>query len=151
MRDLPGARAGADAPAAPGEHAEAILPSGHTAALALLGVLPQSELAALMRGARLVIANGGSTLLQSIACGVPCIAVPIAGDQAARIRHCVRAGVALAAPLEALAIEHAAARLFADDETLRAMAARARGLELADGVAVAVGALTHLLEPAYAP
>jgi hypothetical protein len=143
--DAPGA------PAASGEHAGAAPPSAHTAALVLLGVLPQGELAGLMRGARLVIANGGSTLMQVIACGVPCIAVPIAGDQASRIRHCVRAGVALAAPLEALAIEHAAARLFADEETLHEMAARARGLELADGVAVAVGALTRLLEPASAP
>ena len=35
-----------------------------------------------MRAARLIVANGGSTLLQAIACGSACIAVPIAKDQA---------------------------------------------------------------------
>ena len=34
-----------------------------------LGALPQPDLAELMRRARLVVANGGSTLLQAIACG----------------------------------------------------------------------------------
>jgi UDP:flavonoid glycosyltransferase YjiC (YdhE family) len=123
-------------------------PLPEPAALSLLGVLPQVELAALMRSARLIVANGGSTLLQAIACGVPCIAVPIAGDQAGRIRHCVRAGVALAAPLDAAAIEQSAALLFADEARLLAMAERARGLELADGVDVAVQAITALLTPA---
>jgi hypothetical protein len=149
---------GPGAPAGPVEPADRGAPPAHTAAhtaahgaaLSLLGVLPQSELAGQMRGARLVVANGGSTLLQAIACGVPCIAVPIAGDQASRIRHCVRAGVALVAPLEAPAIERTAARLFADDAALQAMAARARGLELADGVEVAVDAMLNLLEPAHA-
>ena len=55
-----------------------------------LGALAQSELVALMRHARLVVANGGSTLLQAIACGAACVAVPIAGDQRERIRRCVR-------------------------------------------------------------
>jgi hypothetical protein len=54
------------------------------ARLACVAALPQAELAALMRGARLVIANGGSTLLQAIACGAPCVAAPIAGDQRER-------------------------------------------------------------------
>jgi hypothetical protein len=148
----PGAPAGPVESADPGAAPVHTAAQGaaHGAALSLLGVLPQSELAGQMRGARLVIANGGSTLLQAIACGVPCIAVPIAGDQASRIRHCVRAGVALAAPLEAPAIERTAARLFADDAALQAMAARARELELADGVEVAVGAMMNLLEPAHA-
>jgi ADP-heptose:LPS heptosyltransferase len=51
--------------------------------------LPQSDLADLMRGARLIIANGGSTLLQAIASGGACIGVPIAHDQAERIKRCV--------------------------------------------------------------
>ena len=58
-----------------------------------LGSLPQAELAELMRGARLIIANGGSTLLQAIACGAATVAVAIADDQGERIRRCVAAGV----------------------------------------------------------
>jgi ADP-heptose:LPS heptosyltransferase len=135
---------GASAPLA----AAAVPSPSEPAALSLLGILPQPELAGLMQNARLVVANGGSTLLQAIACGVPCVAVPIAGDQAGRIRQCVHAGVALAAPLDAAAIERSAAQLFADDARLLAMAGRARGLELADGVEVAVQAITALLAPA---
>jgi hypothetical protein len=118
------------------------------ARLRLPGPLPQAQLAALMRGARLIIANGGSTLLQAIACGRPCIAVPIAGDQAERIRRCVAAGVAVAAPLDGAAIAQLAARLLRDDGRLRALAGRAAALALADGVDVALDALATLLAAA---
>jgi UDP-N-acetylglucosamine:LPS N-acetylglucosamine transferase len=112
-----------------------------------LGPLPQDELAALMRAARLVVANGGSTLLQAIACGNACIAVPIAKDQAARIHRCVAAGVAVAAALDAAHIMQAAAQLLQDEPRRAALAARAAGLGLADGVDMAVAALRGLFEP----
>jgi UDP:flavonoid glycosyltransferase YjiC (YdhE family) len=111
----------------------------------LLGSLPQAELAGLMRGARLTIANGGSTLLQSIACGRACVAVPIAGDQAERIRRCVDLGVAVAAPLAADAMVKIAADLWRDGGRLDALARRAAALGLADGVDVALRAMTALL------
>jgi hypothetical protein len=111
----------------------------------LLGSLPQAELAELMRGARLVIANGGSTLLQSIACGRACVGVPIAGDQAERIRLCVDAGVAVAAPLAADAMVKIAADLWRDGIRIEALAGRAVALGLADGVDVALRAMTALL------
>jgi hypothetical protein len=110
-----------------------------------LGALPQSELAGLMRGARLIIANGGSTLLQSIACGKACIAVPIAGDQRERIRRCEQAGVAIAAALDARSIEAAADGLLQNAAALEALAGRAKALALVDGVSVALSALEALL------
>jgi hypothetical protein len=112
-----------------------------------LGSLPQDELAELMRAARLVVANGGSTLLQAIACGSACIAVPIAKDQAARIRRCVAAGVACAAALDAARIVEAAARLLRDEPQRAALAGRAARLGLADGVEIAVQALCGLIGP----
>jgi hypothetical protein len=111
-----------------------------------LGPLPQDELAELMRAARLVVANGGSTLLQAIACGSACIAVPIAKDQAGRIRRCVAAGVALAAALDSACIMQAAAQLLRDEPRRAALAGRASGLGLADGVEIAVQAMRGLLE-----
>jgi len=114
--------------------------------LRITGPLPQSDLAELMRGARLIIANGGSTLLQSIACGRPCIAVPIAGDQGERIRRCVSAGVAVAAPLDGAAIRKSATDLLQNEQALNALTDRALGLGLADGVVVALRAMTRLLE-----
>jgi glycosyltransferase involved in cell wall biosynthesis len=120
-------------------------PAAPLSRLRLPGPLPQGDLAELMRGARLIIANGGSTLLQAIACGRPCIGVPIADDQPRRIRRCVEAGVAVAAALDADAIHAAALDLLRDEPAAQALAARARALGLADGVEVAVGCLANLI------
>ncbi len=110
--------------------------------------LPQADLADLMSGARLIIANGGSTLLQAIACGGACIAIPIAQDQAQRIRHCVEAGVALRAELDAGSIVRAAGKLLGDEAARASLARRASELKLANGIRIALNALSHLLKPA---
>jgi hypothetical protein len=67
--------------------------------------LPMNHLLELIRGARLVISNGGDTLLQVLACRRPCIAVPIAADQRHRITCCVNAGVVVASKLDAYTLE----------------------------------------------
>ena len=108
--------------------------------------LPQADLGELMRGARLVVSNGGSTLLQAIACGRACIGVPIAQDQAARIRRCVEAAVAVAAPLESAAIVRTAGALLGDEDSRTLLARRAAESGLADGVEIALDALQRLLE-----
>ena len=107
------------------------------AKLRLTGALPQSDLAGLMSGARVVITNGGSTLLQAIAGGAACVAVPIASDQIGRIRRCVRAGVAIDAALDAASIFEKASALLNDEPARAALAQRAAGLGLADGIEVA--------------
>jgi UDP:flavonoid glycosyltransferase YjiC (YdhE family) len=111
-----------------------------------LGTLPQYELTELMRCARLIVVNGGSTLLQSIACGGACVAVPIARDQSKRIRRCVELGVAVGARLEAANILKEAAALLDNEPVRQALARRAAGLALADGVDVAARALGNLIE-----
>lgn len=121
-------------------------PTDAVAGLHLTGALPQSALAGFMSGARLVITNGGSTLLQAIAGGAACVAVPIARDQIGRIRRCVRAGVAIGAPADAASIVGTACSLLNDEQARAALAQRAAGLGLADGIEVAVGALDKLLE-----
>jgi predicted glycosyltransferase len=108
--------------------------------------LPQADLAELMSGARLVVTNGGSTLLQAIACGRACIAIPIARDQHQRIQRCVDADVAIAAELDAANIVQAADALLGDESARVALARRAAGLELTDGIEVALDALTRLLK-----
>ncbi len=113
-----------------------------------LGALPQGDLAALMRSSRLIVVNGGSSLLQAIACGCACVAVPIAKDQAERTRRCVDAGVAVAAALDAASIVHAADQLLQDEPQRAALAGRAARLKLADGVEVAIHALGDLVNSA---
>jgi hypothetical protein len=73
------------------------------------------------------------------------VGVPIAGDQAERIRLCVDAGVAVAAPLAADAMVKIAADLWRDGTRIEALAARAVSLGLADGVDVALRAMSALL------
>jgi hypothetical protein len=107
--------------------------------------LPQADLAALMGRARLVIANGGSTLLQAIACGAACVAVPIARDQRERIRRCMQAGVAVAAALDAADIAAKAGALLRDEPRRLGLARRAAGLELADGIEIALNALDRFI------
>jgi hypothetical protein len=108
--------------------------------------LPQGELAQLMSEARLVVTNGGATLLQSIACGRACVAIPIANDQPARIARCVAAGVAVSADLAAAAITRAAQKLLRDESARAELAQRAARLKLANGVEIALNALKHLGE-----
>jgi spore coat polysaccharide biosynthesis predicted glycosyltransferase SpsG len=108
--------------------------------------LPQADLAQLMRGARLIVTNGGSTLLQAIACGRACIAIPIAQDQRLRIQRCVDADVAIAAKLDAASIVQAAGALLSDESARAALARRASALRLADGIEVALAALTRLMK-----
>jgi spore coat polysaccharide biosynthesis predicted glycosyltransferase SpsG len=112
-----------------------------------LGPLSQSDLAELMRSARLIIANGGSTLLQAIFCGGACVAVPIAGDQAERTRRCVAAGVTVAARPKASSIVQAADQLLLNEPLRAALAKRAAALGLADGVDVAIRAIAAFVEP----
>ncbi len=116
------------------------------APLCFVGSLPQSDLGVLMRHARLIVANGGSTLLQAIACGAACVAVPIARDQLARIGRCVQAGVAVEAALDGAHIAQSVSALWDDEPARAALARRAVGLALADGVEVAVGALGQLID-----
>jgi len=119
-----------------------------SAQLRCLNALPQADLAELMDGARLVITNGGSTLLQAIACGRACIAIPIAQDQPQRIQRCVEANVAIAAKLEESSIVQAAGDLLRDESARAGLAQRAGALGLADGIDVALGALTRLMNTA---
>lgn len=110
------------------------------------GALPQVELVDLMQGARLIVANGGSTLLQAIACGAAAVAAPIAGDQPERIRRCVAVGAAVEATLDPVDIAAKAGALLDDPQALEALAGRAAGLALADGVKVALEALAPFMD-----
>jgi predicted glycosyltransferase len=138
----------------PTRTAHAGMPSGQPASHPLLpsvrlrcfNALPQADLAELMSGARLVLCNGGSTLLQAIACGCACIGTPIAQDQAQRIQRCVDAEVALAAKLDATRMVQAVGELLRDEPKRAALARRAADLKLADGIDVALTALIRLMK-----
>jgi UDP:flavonoid glycosyltransferase YjiC (YdhE family) len=120
-------------------------------ALQTLPRLPLAELAALMRRAQLVIANGGSTLLQAIACQAPSVGVAIAKDQIKRVRQCAAAGLARGATLNAASIVRAALALLENEPARAALVRRSRELHLADGLGIALAAIEDLLRRHSAP
>ncbi len=116
------------------------------AALRTHTFLPQRELFELMRAARLVVTNGGQTMLQALACGTPCVAAPINRDQPIRVRNAAAAGVALPARLDSVAMAHAARGLLDEEARRAAMIGHISALALADGAKVAVDALAGLVQ-----
>ncbi len=109
--------------------------SGEIVALPRLRVLRGvggGALMALLSRSRLVLVNGGDTLVQGIVLGKPCVAVPIAGDQAARIAACAALG-AVIAPRPDEVVETCAS-LLGDAAGLEALAAAARAAGLGDAL-----------------
>lgn len=105
-----------------------------TALLQRLPRLPQAQLLQLLRRARIVISNGGDTLLQALACGCACVAVPIAHDQAARIARCRDLGLIRDAPLDAAAIVEAVATLQGDERGRLTLSERSRAAGVQDAM-----------------
>jgi ADP-heptose:LPS heptosyltransferase len=110
--------------------------------------MPMTELAELIRSARVVISNGGDTLLQAIACARPCVAVPIAGDQAHRIAKCEEAGLARGARLDAAEIARLAVEAFEKNPVGAAGSGSVQGnVAVANGMDIAVDAIVRLAAP----
>lgn len=122
-----------------------VTPQQHDARLRVTPRMPMAMLGELIRNAKLVVSNGGDTLLQVIACGKPCIAIPIAGDQAHRISECERRGLALSARLDSDEIARTALPLLADEKQRAQISARAGSGGLTNGMDLALNAMQLLL------
>jgi predicted glycosyltransferase len=107
--------------------------------------LPMATLLELIRNARLVVSNGGDTLLQVIACQRPCIAVPIAQDQPHRVDACVRQGLAVRAELDTESILRTTVSLLASETLQRTLQAKMQESGINDGLKTAVDAIAELL------
>jgi hypothetical protein len=102
-----------------------------------------SVLMALLGQTRLVLVNGGDTLVQALALHLPCVAVPIALDQAERIRRCAALGAVVApANEEVVTACHA---LLSDEVRLAAQRARVRDLGFHDAMPGIVETLGRML------
>lgn len=112
--------------------------------LQVTGQLPVEQFADLLRNARIVVANGGYTMLQALACHRPCIAVPIAGDQPRRIRRCVEAGVVAGSRLDAAEMERQALALLTDEGLRSGLLGRIERAGIVDGTAAALVAIAGL-------
>jgi len=114
--------------------------------LRLLPRIGPDEVQHLLADARIVVSNGGTTLIHTLAHGRPLVAVPLAGDQDRRIRSSAKLQIAVRAPRDAGAIAAAAMSLFRDQERQQAMAQRIVRTGIKNGVVEAVAALRRLAE-----
>jgi hypothetical protein len=113
----------------------------------VLGVpaLRNAALMALTQSAELAVVGAGSLLLQALALGRACLALPLASDQPQRLSDLLRRdAVATCAPgIDALA--DATRALATDPAALIALRARAQALGLHNGLAEALDAFAALL------
>jgi len=106
--------------------------------------LPIRDLAALMARARVVVANGGDTLLQALSFQRHCVAAPLAHDQVWRIRRCSEAGIATGVGLDEMEVARAAEELLHDGALRMAQAARIAQRPIRNELEFAVDALVKL-------
>jgi glycosyltransferase involved in cell wall biosynthesis len=112
--------------------------------LRLLPRIGPDEVQHLLAGASMVVCNGGTTLIHTLAHGQPLVAVSLAGDQHRRIRRAVKLGVAVSADRKPAAIAAAAAALHGDRDRREAMVRCIARLGTVNGVEAAVAALLGL-------
>lgn len=102
-----------------------------------------AALMAILQRTQLVLVNGGDTLLQALALGRPCVTVPIAGDQAARIARCAALGMVVSPAIDQ--VEPACAALLADAPARQALVARVQAIGLRDAMPGIVATLGEQL------
>jgi hypothetical protein len=119
--------------------------------LTLLPRIEPGEVQHLIADALMVVSNGGTTLVHSLAHGRPIVSIPLAGDQDRRIRRAVRLQIAATAQRTPQAIAVAAADLLRDPARREAMSRRIAEIGFRNGVGEAVAALRALARAAQHP
>lgn len=120
------------------------VPDGDDPRLTLLPRIEPGEVQYLLSDASIVVSNGGTTMVHTLAHARPIIAVPLASDQDRRIRRAERLQIAETAPRTPEAIAAAAVALLDDPGRREAMASRIVAMGIANGVGEAVAALRTL-------
>jgi hypothetical protein len=119
-------------------------PASDDPRLTFLPRIEPGEVQHLLADALLVVSNGGTTLVHSLAHRRPIVSIPLAGDQDRRIRRAVRLQIAETAARTPEAIAEAAAVLLRDPARREAMTRRIDELGITNGVGEAVAALRLL-------
>jgi UDP:flavonoid glycosyltransferase YjiC (YdhE family) len=92
----------------------------------------------------MVVCNGGTTLIHTLAHGKPLVAVPLAGDQHRRIRRAVKLQIAVSAERKPAAIATAATALLGDRDRRESIVRCIAQLGTVNGVGEAVDSLRGL-------
>jgi hypothetical protein len=121
-----------------------VLPPDSPLSLLLLPRVRPEEVQHLLAGAVRVVSNGGTSLVHSLAHGKEVVAVPLAADQARRIRRAAKLGLVVPVAVDATRIAAEAVALARDPQRGAKMRHAIAALELANGVDEAVTALRRL-------
>jgi hypothetical protein len=108
--------------------------------------MPNVELLALLAHAKFACLNGGSLLLQALAVGTSCVAVPVNTDQPARISICERKGLAIGAPSEFEALRDCVLQLDCDAARRERLHRAIAEEHFANGTVQAMEALERLTD-----
>jgi glycosyltransferase involved in cell wall biosynthesis len=119
-------------------------PASDDPRLVFLPRVEPGEVQHLLSDALLVVSNGGTTMIHTLAHRRPLVAVPLASDQDRRIRRAARLQIAATAAREPGAIAEAAAALLHEPARRDAMVQRITELGITNGVGEAVAALRSL-------
>ena len=119
-----------------------------TVELRLTPRIPMATLGELIRHAKLVISNGGDTLLQTLACNRACVAIPIAGDQPHRIEKCVQASLAVSATLDSDDVVRVALSLLENAEQRQRLERASTQAGITNAMEGALATLERLARPA---
>ncbi len=103
------------------------------------------DLITLIANAKLVVSNGADTLLQVIALGRPCIAVPMSPDQNQRLAALKTAGLDVSVDARASVIDAEVERLLRDPAALAERQAVMQRVALRDGLPIAIDSIGKLL------
>ncbi len=105
-----------------------------------------AALMALLQSSELAVVGAGSLLLQALALGKPCLALPLARDQPARLAQLVQRGAVTTCAASVAALAQATRGLCADPDRLAALRSRTQSLALRNGLAEGLDAIFALLE-----
>lgn len=98
----------------------------------------------LIRNARLVVCNGGDTLLQVLACRRPCVAAAMVPDQQLRLRRLAAHGLEIGTALDATALTSQATRLLASDTHRQTLMQQIEAMDIVNGMPALLDAIGEL-------
>jgi hypothetical protein len=120
------------------------LPAHRPDRLRILPRLPVTEMVREIGVARIVICNGGDTLVQVLALRRACVALAMAADQELRLRRCRTAGLDVQSAIDVSQLVSKAAGLWSDPIAQSRQLHIVSGLEVCDASETVLAAIVRL-------
>ncbi len=113
--------------------------------LKLVPTVSSAEMIGLIQDARLLVINGGTTLVHGLAHRKVCVTVPLAHDQRRRIKRCKSRQLVIATELSTDDMQNSVVSILDDADRYSSIERRVGALEITNGAPRAVEALEKLV------